>query len=233
MKYIPEDDFVKMLVDMHITDAMAMNHDINKSYNNLDSALLYGEVFKRYGYTYKQLKNTMQYYTEKPQKFLKIYNRVFATLTKMSDQSKQAYSSIQSSRTLEVWKADESRYSIFGDSLQYPPPFDFEVDTTGVFVLIAEVRMVNADESVNPVFEAYFYKPQDSISGPRIYMAQQPIVKSDHNRPREYAFVKEMKDPEFSRMRITIPLQENTDSFFMKGLEVRNLRLSIKTMRKQ
>ncbi|MBN1951202.1 MAG: DUF4296 domain-containing protein [Bacteroidales bacterium] len=228
MNIIPEGDFVKLLVDMHITDAMAMNHDINRSFGELDSTLLYRTVLKEHGYTYQQMKNTFEYYTDRPDKYVKVYNKVFAELSKRSDQAKEAYSSIQSSRTFQLWRSKEPRFNIMGDTLDYPEPFDIAVDTTGTFVLVAEAKLSTADESVNPVLEAYFYDPDNDTPDSRIYIAREPIIKSDHNRPREYSFIKEMNNPRYSRMRIIIPSQENTDSVFFKELELRNLRVSLK-----
>jgi hypothetical protein len=227
-KYIPEEDMVNLLVEIHITDAIAMNHDINKNFRNFDSTLLYSGVLDRHGYSQEQMQNTLEYYSYRPEKFIKLYNKVFTILSKQNDEAKGNYSSIHNSRTNQVWRSQKSRFSIFGDSLSYPDPFDIEIDTTGTFVLTVEVKINMRDQSVNPTIEAYFYDPEDSVSDSRIYLAQQPLMKSDHKRPREYAFVKEMKDSRFSRMLITIPKVENTDTLFHKGIEIRNLRVALK-----
>jgi len=78
--------FVNVLVDIHLADGMAnenMMHDPNYP---LDSASLYGSVFKKYGVTRAMFDSTLIYYSAHPDDFQKLYNKVTAKLKRMEDE---------------------------------------------------------------------------------------------------------------------------------------------------
>ena len=224
-KIIPKRDFVNLLVDLHIADAIAMNHIINENFGKLDSAILYKTVLDKYGYTREQMENSMKYYSGESEKLVEIYDDVFSTLSKRSDEAKENYNKTSVSRTHRIWKAQKNRYGIFGDSLQYPPPFDIPVDSTGTFVLSVNIRMTENDSSVNPRIEAYFYDPDNDTPDSRVYFDEVSILKGGYTR--EYTLIQELKDPDLRNMRIILPKQDNPDSVFSKALEIRNLLVSM------
>jgi len=224
-KVIPKRDFVELLADLHITDAIALNHTINENFGKLDSALLYHAVLESHGYTKEQMMHSMNYYSSDPEELVQIYDDVFSKLSKQADEAKELYSSTSVSRTMKIWKAPKNRYTAYGDSIAYPDPFDISVDTTGTYVLTAEVRMVESDSSLNPRITAYFYNPEDDDPKTRLYFEETPLMKA--NFTREYTLIKTKKNPSLSRMKIIIPNQDNSDSLFVKGLEIRNVRVGI------
>ena len=224
-KIIPRRDFVELLVDLHITDAIATNHTINENFGRLDSAILYHTVLESHGFTKEQMIRSMNYYSSDPEELVEIYDDVFSRLSKQADEAKELYSSTSASRTYRIWKAPKNRYTAYGDSISYPEPFDINVDTTGTYVLTAEVRMVESDSSVNPRISAYFYNPEDDDPKKRLYFEEVPILKA--NFTREYTLIKTMKSPNLTRLKIIIPNQDNKDSLFVKGIEIRHLRVGM------
>ena len=224
-KLIPQKELVDLLVDLHIADAIALNHAINENFGKLDSAILYHTVLEKHGYTKDQMEASIKYYSRDVEKMIGIYDDVFGELSKMSEDAKEVYSSASTSRTYRVWKAQKNRYTIKGDTVKYLPPFDFAVDTTGNFVLSVNIKLLPKDESVNPRISAYFYDPEDDRPEKREYF--EDIVLTKGNFTREYAVFKVMRKPELSRMRIILPVQDNPDSTFSKGIEIHNLRLGL------
>lgn len=230
-KIIPRKDFVDLLIDLHIADAIALNHTVNENFGRLDSALLYYTILESHDCTKEQMIHSMNYYSADSEALVGIYDEVFSTLSKRSDGAKELYSSTSISRTQRIWKSEKSRYRIFGDSLQYLPPFEISIDTTGRFVISAEIKMTEADSSIMPRITAYFYDPENDTPKTRKYFKEESILKA--NFTREYRLIKEMKNPRLSQLKIIIPQQENTDSIFTKGIEIRNLRVSILTPRRK
>jgi hypothetical protein len=83
---IPPKKFVNVLVDVHIADGIAIENMGHINGLRLDSATLYNSVFNKYGVTRAMFDSTMAYYTEHPDDFQKIYNKVTARLKRMEDE---------------------------------------------------------------------------------------------------------------------------------------------------
>ena len=222
-KIIPRNDLVELLVDLHIADAIAMNHSINENFGKLDSAILYRTVLEEHGYTRQQMEASIKLYSRDIEKMMGIYDDVFARLSKRSEDSKELYSAASPSRAHHLWKAPTSRYFVKGDSLKYPDPFELEVDTTGKFVLSAEIKLSLQDSSINPRISACFYDPENEVA--EMYCKEVVLRKAPYTR--DYMSFFEMNDPGLTHMRIIIPKQDNPDSLFMKSLEIYNIRLSL------
>jgi len=77
---------VNVLVDIHLADGMADENMRHSSGFVLDSASLYGSVFKKYGVTRAQFDSTMNYYSEHPDDLQKMYNQVTARLKRLEDE---------------------------------------------------------------------------------------------------------------------------------------------------
>jgi hypothetical protein len=82
---IPPKKFVNVLVDVHLADGIAVENMSHAHEQLLDSASLYGSVFKKYGVTRAMFDSTMSFYSEHPEDFQKIYNKVTAKLKRMED----------------------------------------------------------------------------------------------------------------------------------------------------
>jgi hypothetical protein len=224
-KIIPRKDLVSLMVDLHIADAMSLNNSINEQFGGLDSALLYNTVLKSHGYTKEQFIYSLNYYAQEPEKLINIYDEVFAALSKQSEETKALYESYSVTQTRNIWKPKLSRYLVKGDTVHYPPMFDFAIDTTGNFIVVAEIKVTPKDESVNPRILAYFYNPKDDIPKDRICFEEIKLLKTYYKR--EFILSKECTDPDFSRMRIIIPMHDSTDSLFFKDFEMSNLRVAL------
>ena len=83
---IPPRKFVNVLVDIHLADGIAVENMSHMLVPKLDSATLYGSVFNKYGVTRTMFDSTMSFYSEHPDDFQKIYNKVTAKLKRMEDE---------------------------------------------------------------------------------------------------------------------------------------------------
>jgi hypothetical protein len=83
---IPGKKFVNVLVDIHLADGIAVENMSHAKLALLDSASLYGSVFDKYGVTRPMFDSTMSYYSEHPDDFQKIYNKVTAKLKLLEDE---------------------------------------------------------------------------------------------------------------------------------------------------
>lgn len=83
---IPPKKFVNVLVDIHLADGIAVENMSRTNAQLLDSASLYGSVFKKYDVTRSMFDSTMSFYSEHPDDFQKVYNKVTAKLKRMEDE---------------------------------------------------------------------------------------------------------------------------------------------------
>ena len=223
---IPRRDLVPLLVHLHIADAMALTTTISRQFGGLDSAILYKTVLDKYGYTKDDLEQTFTYYSLKPEKLLEIYDDVFSELSKQSEEARKLYSSTSDAETFPIWKPKKKKYLIRGDTASYPPVFDIKIDTTGTFVLSAQIKITPKDESLNPRIVAYFYNPSyDDSTENKIYFEEIPLLKSVNIR--EYTLLKECNDTSFSRLKIIIPMHDTNDSIFKKDFEMKEFHVAL------
>ncbi|MBN1596777.1 MAG: DUF4296 domain-containing protein [Bacteroidales bacterium] len=219
---IPKKDLVSLLVELHITDAIAMNTRYSDYFGGLDSTLLYSTVFEKYGYTKEELTNSIKYYSKNPDDISDIYNEVFSELSKRTEDLRIKNTKYSYGNTKFLWRMKNIRY-IKGDTARYPSAHDIPVEGKGTYLIYATIKMLRSDESVNPRITAYFYNPEDTVSGSRIYFKPVPITKSKYTR--DYVLLKELKDESYSRLKITIPEYDNKDSLFYKEMTLTGFNL--------
>ncbi|MBA7564310.1 hypothetical protein ES708_05973 [subsurface metagenome] len=222
-KLIPRKDLVPLLIDMHIADALALNHSISEQFDNLDSSLLYSSVLTKHGYSKEELISTLENYSSKPDKLIKVYDEVFSALSKKSEEAKAIRNKYSLSSLDIVWKPDAFRFVISGDTVHYPSAFEFPIDSIGTYILTASIKMTSEDKSVNPRIIAFFFSPERDVPEYRQYFRETPIPKAKY--PREYTLVEECIDSTFTHMRIIIPEYDNKDTSFYKKMNISNLRV--------
>ena len=83
---VPPKKFINVLVDIHLADGIAVENMSHVKGVLLDSASLYGSVFSKYGITRTIFDSTMSFYSEHPDDFQKIYNKVTSRLKRMEDE---------------------------------------------------------------------------------------------------------------------------------------------------
>ena len=82
---IPRKDFVSILAEMHILDAMTSHHSFYGIYIPQDTLDIYGHIYKKYGYTRTDFDSTVAQYIMKPELFDRVYNEVLMKLNYMLD----------------------------------------------------------------------------------------------------------------------------------------------------
>jgi len=222
-RYIPRKDLIPLLIDMHIADALAMNHSITDQFTDLDSSMIYSSVLNKHGYSKDELLNTMEHYSTKPDKLIKIYDEVFSELSIKAEEAKSVRDKYSISNLDQIWKSETTRFNVTGKDEMYPSAFEFPIDSCGIYVLHASIKMTFNDSSVNPRIIACFFSPDKDESEYRHYFSDTPIPKAKY--AREYTLIEECKDCSFTHMRIIIPEYDNEDSAFYKQAEISRLRV--------
>lgn len=85
---VPEKDFVRMLAEMHIADAMSEYHNYQGDSLNAQHISNLKIICSNHGYSIDAFKQTYAYYTKNPYEFDRLYLQVIEELTKQQLQIK-------------------------------------------------------------------------------------------------------------------------------------------------
>ncbi len=96
---IPKDDFIPILVDMHLMDGMISKGEIREDIIKSDTIDYYKALLRQHGYTKTQFDSSVVYYSRDLKKFERIYQQVIARLNRMET---QAHEEIKEARQEEA-----------------------------------------------------------------------------------------------------------------------------------
>jgi len=81
-KIIGKDEFVGILVDLHLADATLVVQGFNVVRDSTKIEQYYDDVLKKHHITKSQLKHSMEYYSGRTEAFDKMYDKVLDELAK-------------------------------------------------------------------------------------------------------------------------------------------------------
>ena len=83
-KYIiPKDDFVDILVDIHLMDGIMRQPDLRKSLTKKDTSDYYAAILRTHNYSREQFDSTIVHYSKDIREFDEIYQDVLSNLNQM------------------------------------------------------------------------------------------------------------------------------------------------------
>jgi hypothetical protein len=82
---IPRKEFISILTEMHIMDAMSGEFRLYHYFPSGDSIQVYDRIFEKYKITPAQFDSTISMYTRRPDLFLDVYNEVLLRLNYIND----------------------------------------------------------------------------------------------------------------------------------------------------
>ncbi len=128
---IPDDKLVAILTDTYLTTGMMDLTRMRDTWAQRDSIVNYTDVISSHGYTLGQLNATMRYYfTDKPKKLARIYDRVTGNLLEMETMIMIGQGSSETTADENLWTGKAS-YSFPEDFTRDPVWFDMPAEKTG------------------------------------------------------------------------------------------------------
>ncbi len=210
---------------------LSFSHSINSYIEDVDSLTLYHSIFEKYNANIEMFQATMDYYSERPEKFGEVYDEVFGNINKLNQELSDEMSMFNQGDLVMV--SDFNKYMIIrGDTVNYPEPFTYKINGPGTYLLSTQIRMLKDDQSKDPRVYAYFLK--DTINDKpedRLVFVDFPIHRS--NFSRDYQFVYELKDKDYKYISIVIPKVTSQDSVYSKNMQISTLRFSYKPEKKE
>ncbi len=152
---IPDDKLVAILTDTYLTTGMMDVQTMRETWGRRDSILNYIDVVRSHGYTYEQLETTMRYYfTNKPKKLTKIYDRVTGNLLALEVETENERIEADSIPG-NLWTG-KTKYTFPEEFLTDPIGFDIPAEAPGEYVLRADIIVYEDDGSLDPRVTVYF-----------------------------------------------------------------------------
>ncbi len=174
---IPDDKLVEIITDTYLTTATMDLIPFRETWGQRDSVLNYIDVVRSHGYTMDQLNATLKYYfTEKPKKMARIYDRVTGNLLEMETMVMTTQGSSEPSPVENLWNGKAS-YRLPEDFTRDPIWFDMPAEKTGLYTLSADIRLFEDDKSRNPRVTVYFSYTDSAGVEKRDYWQEIPLIK--------------------------------------------------------
>lgn len=85
--FIPREDFVDMLVDLHLVDGITNDRKFYRMYKGVDSIDLLGPILEKYEVSKHTYDTTIYQYSRHPELFDQVYNEVMTKLNIMLDEN--------------------------------------------------------------------------------------------------------------------------------------------------
>ncbi len=86
-EFVPRDELVDMLVDLHLVDGITNDRKFYRSYEEVDSVDLLGPILEKYQVSQQMFDTTMYEYSRHPEIFDQVYNDVLTKLNIMLDEN--------------------------------------------------------------------------------------------------------------------------------------------------
>lgn len=174
---IPDDDLVAVLTDIYLAGGILEVPAVRDEWGERDSIKNYIDVIESHGYTYKQMESTMQYYfTAKPKKIAKIYDRVTGNLLELEVVVESQEDVSPEVRAENLWTGKYT-YSLPEDFIRDPIWFDIPVDVAGIYVLKADIQVFMDDQSLDPRVTVFFSSTDSLGAEVRDYWDEVKLTK--------------------------------------------------------
>lgn len=220
---IPKEEFIDLLIDLHVFDAISMDFNIKSQLSELDSLTLHASILEKHNTTKENFENTMKWYTENPDLLAEVYNEVFGTIDKRNEQLNENIGLFNISKSKEIW-SDKQFLRILGDTVKYPEPYVIETEGLGTYLFDLKIRMLPQDQSLDPYVKLYFHKGiSDTISEERLLIAYVPILKTNYTR--DYQYIHDLQDDSYKYMKIILPDTPDRESGKNKNLQISRIRI--------
>lgn len=225
---IPEKKLMPFLVDLHLAESVAGQSNRGKEMvYKIDSASLYGSVFRKHGVTMAMFDSTMVYYSIRPEELQEIYNQVHAELRRREDELSLQRQQAETATSEILWQSDNVYMirGISGNKIE----IDIPITGQGIYAVSAVVKILPSDMSLDPRMSLYFYRDDGSGKGRRLRF-QEIRYTSRTGEDKTYRTAKRLTEDGYTHLRGYIINFTNGDTLFNRNMLVKDIVVSKRTL---
>jgi len=217
---IPESEFITILTEMHIADAVLASKGLNDRMLYNDSLSYYNFIFKKYHINQSDFEAALNYYASNPDNYNKIYKKIVENFEEKEKIEQAQMESIEEPKDPNDLWPYARRYSLPRDGEREPIKFVIKVTEHGVYQFKAKIRMFPDDGTVDPSMTVYlFYK-----DGSSEFNENKGLIKDGVMRD----FLLEVKTNDSKELdRLEGWLLNHSDGTTTKHSEVRDISLKL------
>ncbi|BAX80284.1 DUF4296 domain-containing protein [Labilibaculum antarcticum] len=217
-----EDQFTKMLIDIHIIDGTLSSQNIYRSGDNYRPSYYYNSIYKKYNITREQFDSCISYYSYDTNKFTQIYDVIIDSLNHLET---KYHIEIKNKRleldTVNLWKKKQNWRVT--ERAKNNLEFAIPIKEQGIYTLKASIKIFKDDQTDNPKIEAYFWK-KDSLGEEQIVSFRpQPIAQD--MKFNTYELIMEYPDSTYTELRGNLFTGENDLVDFTQHFEIKDIMI--------
>lgn len=183
---IPEKALAQIIYEVHLADGLLSLPEIHGKYYPRDSVANYTDIVERHGYTTEALDKTLHYYfTEKPKKFIRLYDQAIGRLTEMESFLEKENDDIPATQG-GLWKGAQM-YFLTGSSDTSMLYFDHIFYTPGDYTMQFTLTLFPSDQTHNPCFTAFTCRADSLATGKRDFLRGIEYIKD--GQPHTYSYL--------------------------------------------
>lgn len=188
---IPEKTFASILYEVHLADGLMSLPAIHDKYYPRDSVANYTDIVESHGYTKEALDKTLKYYfSEKPKKFIRIYDQAIGQLTEMETVLDEEIVEAPAPEG-GLWKGSQLYY-LTGSRDTTRLYFDHVFYIAGDYTLQFTLTLYPSDQTKNPCFTAVTCRADSLETGKRNFLHGIEYIKD--GQPHTYSYVIRIPD---------------------------------------
>ncbi|RUT77708.1 DUF4296 domain-containing protein [Ancylomarina longa] len=216
---LSEDEFTKMLIDIHIGDGTMTAENIYRSGQNYRPSYYYNSIYQKYNITAAQFDSCVHYYSLNTVKYTKIYDKIIDSLNRLETKLRIELKKTKLEQdTVNLWKKRQD----WKVPAQGRPIFNFSIPIRekGIYTIRAKIKVYKGDQTYDPRMEAYFWK-KDTVNGQSVKFDPKKIVKDSEFH--EYEIQMEYPDSTYTQLRGNIFANSNDLPQFTQHYEIKDI----------
>ena len=187
---ISESKAVELIIKMHEADAIMFVTGYSDATLKGDSASYYNYIFKETGVTKAEFLETIDWYTQHPERYKTLYDKVVKIVDKDSDRQRAREEQNRTKAANDLWN-QRSYYNLPSDGVTNPIAYEIDASEHGIYTISAD----------------FVYYPDDGTVDPRISIIADYMDGTNEYIPTR-GFKKDGVKHRFSAMVRTNPAKE-------------------------
>jgi hypothetical protein len=213
----------KILVDVHIADALAQSSVMRRLYHDMDSLHYAQNVLLKYGYTQQQFDSTISWYAGYPEEYEKLYEQVITRLNRYDATLKvQFEDSLRVAGMNNLWKGADT-VILPRDGEQNKVHFGVRLFGPGIYTISADIRIYPDDSATAPAISAWFFQVEEDEEGVKKLFPPLPLARVDSFVHYSMSDTLSAQDSTFNQMEGYFLDHKAKAGKWKKHAEVRNI----------
>ncbi len=222
-KYQPKLDqqqFMNMLIDIHIADGTLSSKNIYRSGKNYRPSYYYNSIYEKYELTRTQFDSCLTYYANDTKNFTILYDKLIDSLNRLETKYRIQVKNDRLERdTVNLWQ--KKKHWRIPKRDKNTLSFSIPISQKGLYTVSASVKIYKDDQTDKPKIEAYFWK-KDSL-GEEFKINFEPLPIKNDAKFHKYEAQMEYPDSTYTELRGNLFAGENDLVEFTQHFEVKNI----------